>query len=264
VASAAVPPLKIAHRQANMIRQPTLEVFELASRIPGLMGVELQVTMQGYSLWDRDTLLSYKRQANRWGLRVPSLAGIWPRGRSLLQTRTAEECFRKAIEAAELLGSSVILVAALGNNCPKMDNEASYGPVVELLRKMAPVAAGSGVTLGIENSLGVEGNKKLIDLVNEPAVRVYWDLDNVEMYGHTGESVKGLESLGASRICQVHCKNEDRLLEQPGRVDWAAAFKKLKQIGYEGWYVFETRHSSPEQCVEATRKNIDFLKRNSL
>jgi sugar phosphate isomerase/epimerase len=149
VASAAVPPLKIAHRQANMIRTPTLEVFELASRIPGLMGVELQVIMQAYSLWARETLLSYKREANRWGLRIPSLAGIWPRGRSMLQTRTGEECFRKAIEAAEMLGASVILVAALGANCPKMDDEASYGPVVVLLRKMAPVAAGAGVTLGI-------------------------------------------------------------------------------------------------------------------
>ena len=137
-----------------MLRTPTLDVFELASRIPGLLGVELQVITQAYSLWDRETLLSYKREANRWGLRVPSLAGIWPRGRSMLQTRTGGECFRKAIETAEMLGSSVILVAALGANCPKMADEASYGPVVELLRKMAPVAAGAGVTLGIENSLG--------------------------------------------------------------------------------------------------------------
>jgi len=247
-----------------MLRTPTLEVFELASRIPGLRGVELQVITQAHSLWDSETLLSYKREANRWDLHTPSLAGIWPRGRSMLQTRTGEECVRKAIEAAEMLGASVILVAALGANCPKMDDEASYGPVVELLRKMAPLAAAAGVTLGIENSLGIEDNKKLIDLVNEPAVRVFWDLDNVEFYGHSGESVKGLVALGANRICQVHCKNEDRLLEQPGRVDWAAAFKTLKQIGYEGWYVFETRHSSPEQCVEATRKNIDFLKRNSI
>jgi hypothetical protein len=69
-----------------------------------------------------------------------------------------------------------------------MDDEASYGPAVELLRKMAPVAAGAGVTLGIENSLGTADNRKLIDFVNEPAVRVFWDLDNVEFYGHASES----------------------------------------------------------------------------
>ena len=260
--SPANPPLKIGHRQASMIGRPTLDVFELAGRIPGLSGVELQVIMKGYSLWDRDTALSYKREANRWGLHIPSLAGIWPPGRSLTQTGTGEECYRKAIEAAELLGSSVILAAGFRNNSPKMNDEASYGPLVELLQRMAPVAAGAGVTLGIENSLGAEDNKKLIDLVGHPGVRVFWDFDDLEFYGHTGQSVKGLEVLGAGRICQVHCKNEDRLLEQPGRVDWAAACKALRRIGYEGWYVFETRHSSPEQCVEATRKNIDFLKRH--
>ena len=96
----AAPPVKIGHRQANMIGRPTLEVFELAGGIPGLSGIELQVIMKGYCLWDRETALSYKREANRWGLRIPSLAGIWPPGRSLLQTRTGEECYRKAIEAA--------------------------------------------------------------------------------------------------------------------------------------------------------------------
>src|SRR5437773_2403314 len=96
-AGAADPPLKIGHRQASMMRGPGIEVFELASRIPGLSGVELQVMMKGYSLWDRDTLLTYKRAANRWGMRVPSLAGIWPPGRSLMQTATGEECYRKSI-----------------------------------------------------------------------------------------------------------------------------------------------------------------------
>src|SRR5713101_6929995 len=105
--SAADPPLKIGHRQASMMKGPGVEVFELASRIPGLSGVELQVVMKEYSLWDRDTLLTYKRAANRWGLRVPSLAGIWPPGRSLMKFATGEECYRKSIEAAELLGASV-------------------------------------------------------------------------------------------------------------------------------------------------------------
>lgn len=260
---AASPPLKIGHRQANMPLRTAPELFELASRIPGLSGVELQVIMKGYSLWDRETALTYRREANRWGLLVPSLAGIWPPGHSLVQTRTGEECYRKAIEAAELLGASVILVAGFLKNCPRMDKDSSYGPVVELLQKVAPAAAQVGVTLGLETSLSADEHKKLIDLVGEPSVRVYWDLDNVERYGHKGESIRGLETLGAGRIRQIHCKNEDRLLEEPGRVNWAAAFHAIRRIGYQGWYVFETRHSSPEQCVEATAKNIQFLRLNS-
>jgi L-ribulose-5-phosphate 3-epimerase len=253
-------PLKIGHRQANMTPQPTPEVFALARRIGGLSGVELQVFMKDYSLWDRETAATYKRAAERAGILVPSLAGVWPRGTSL-ESPDAEECLRKAISVAEFFGAKVILFASFLKNCPRMDVESSYGPVVEMLKRVAPVARDAGVVLGTENSLSAEDNKKLVDLVGHESVRVFWDFDNVEFYGHKGESVTGVETLGRKRICQVHCKNEKRLLEEPGRVDWAKALAALKGIGYNGWYVFETGHTSQEQCMEATRKNIAFLER---
>src|SRR5215471_2360439 len=84
-ASAANPPIRIGHRQASMPRQAPAEVFELARRIPGLEGVELQVITKSMSLWDRATTLSFKREANRWGMHIPSVAGIWPPGASLVQ-----------------------------------------------------------------------------------------------------------------------------------------------------------------------------------
>jgi len=83
----------------------------------------------------------------------------------------------------------------------------------------------------------------------------------VERYAHTNQAVAGIELLG-SRIRQVHLKNENRLLEEPGRVEWAAAVKGLAAIHYGGWLFFETSHSGPQQCVEATEKNIAFVTRN--
>ena len=209
-----------------MMKQPSPDVFQMAHRIGGLAGVELQVFMKGSSLWERDTAMAYRSAAEGYGLLIPSIAGIWPAGVSLLDSR-AEECARKAIGVAGWLGAKVILAASFLKNCPRMDDEASYRPVVEMLRRVAPAAADAGVVLGLENSLSAEGNRKLVDLVNHPAVRVYWDFDNVEFYGFTGQSVAGLDALGAERICQVHCKNQSRLLEEPGRVDWAAAFAGL-------------------------------------
>ena len=70
-----------------------------------------------------------------------------------------------------------------------------------------------------------------------------------------------MEVLGKARIAQVHVKNEDRLLEQPGRVNWAAALQAIKKTGYNGWFVFESSHTGAAQCVEATQKNIEFIKR---
>jgi sugar phosphate isomerase/epimerase len=165
----------------------------------------------------------------------------------------------KAIRAAKLIGARVILVAFFRDNCPNMESEASYGPVVELLKAAAGPAADAGTVLGLENSLSPADNKKLVDLIGEESVRVYYDLDNVEFYGHEGQAVPGIALLGKDRICQVHVKNEERLIEEPGRVDWRAAFQAFNGIGYDGWYLFESKHSGPEQLVEATARNISFL-----
>ena len=86
-ASAKSAALKIGHRQANMIENPGPEVFDLARKIAGLSGVELQIQYKGTSLWDRDTLQSYKQAAQRTGLAVPSLAGIWKPGATIMQPR---------------------------------------------------------------------------------------------------------------------------------------------------------------------------------
>jgi len=253
---AAPPPF--GHRQANMSVPAGPIVFDVARQIP-LMGVELQVHFKGTTLWDRETALSYKAAGAKARIAIPSIAGIWPKGASLVTAATAEEHVRKAIQTAELIGSKVILVAAFGDNCPKMDDEKSYGPVVSMLQKVSGAAGDAGITLGMETSLSPADHKRLVDLVSRPSVKVYYDLFNMEDYGHTGQAVPGLEVLGRWRICQIHLKNGSKLLELPGPVDWAAAVKGMAKIGYQGWFFFETAHSSPEQCIEATRKNMTFV-----
>lgn len=258
---AQTAPLPIGHRQASMTKKPGPGVFDIARRIPGITGVELQVQFQGTTLWDRETLLSYKTAAAGAGLLIPSLAGVWAKGTSLVQPGPAEETLRKSIQAAEALKAGVILVAAFEKNCPEMDQEASYGPVVAMLKKVAGAASDAGVVLALETSLSPADDRKLIDLVARPSVKVYYDADNCERFGHTGQSVPGYGVLGKSRIAQIHVKNEDKLLEDPGRVNWTDALKAIRRIGYSGWLVFESSHSGPEQCVEATQKNIAFIRR---
>lgn len=258
--SVAAPTLRFGHRQANMVTAPGPAVFDLAKQIRGLSAVELQVFFKGTSLWDKETLRGYQEAAKRTGLLTPSIAGVWPPGATLLQP-TAEEHLRKAIQVAAQLHATTILVACFEENCPKMDQEKSYGPVVALLQKVSGAAKDAGVVLGMETSNSPAEDRKLIEMVDRPSVRVYYDLDNEERYGHTNQAVPGVALLN-SLIRQVHMKNENRLLEQPGRVNWAAAAKALAAIRYPGWIVFETSHSSPQQCIEATEKNIAFIARN--
>jgi len=268
---AARSPIKLAHREGNMLRQSSPAVYELAASIPGLSGVEVQTTRS--NLWDHETALAYKKEANRWKMRTVSMGGSLPAGGTLLQPGPAEESIRKTIRSGEILGASVVLVPGFFETCPNMDDESSYGPVVELLKRLAPAAEGAGITLGLELSLSLAEYQKLIGLVAHSAVRPYWDATGTDHMGHPGDGIKGLEVLGSS-ICQMHLKNGRELMEVrhllekhpksplPDRtmsIDWTKALPIVKASGFEGWFAFETPHASPEACVEETKKNIAFV-----
>lgn len=255
-------PLKIGHRAASMKMVGNFDVFKMARQIPGLMGVELQVVAGKPNLRDRDAARRYKREANRWGMMIPSLAGVWDRGVSIMHPPAAGPNLAQSIQVAQFLGSSVVLIAFFKKNAPDMRDESSYGPVVELLRRVAPEAADAGVTLGLENSLSPADNKKLVDLVDHPSVKVYYDPHNMAHYGYADQAIPGIKLLGKERICQVHVKNGEQLIAEPGPVAWAAALQALNDIGYEGWYVFESSHTDHAQVIEATTKNVEFLRKH--
>ena len=124
------------------------------------------------------------------------------------------------------------------------------------------VAADAGVVLGLENSLSPADNKKLVDLVDHRAVQVYYDLHNMAYYGHGDQAIPGVKLLGKERICMVHVKNGNDLLEEPGPIDWTAAFRAFNDIQYDGWYIYETGHDSTEDCIRDTEKNNAFLQKH--
>jgi len=257
---AAASPIKIGHREGNMLRTSSPGVYELASKIPGLSGIEVQTTRS--NLWDRDTVLAYKRESHRWNIRTISMGGSLPAGGTLLEPIPCEASLRKTIHAGEILGANVVLVPGFRETCPKMDDESSYGPVVQLLKTLAPVAEDAGIVLGLELSLTTDEYVKLLGLVNHPAVRAYWDATGTESMVHNGEGIKGIEVLGAS-IVQMHLKNNrNPLMEEPGLVDWSKAWPAIRKSGFEGWFVFETPHASPEACIEETKKNIAWVSKN--
>ena len=254
-------PLKIGIRAASMKMVGNFDVIKTAAGISGILGVELQVASGSPNLHDEDAVRRYKREADRWAMHIPSLAGVWDRGVAIGKPGAAENV-RRAIRAAELLGSSVVLLAFFGKEAPDMARKDSYGPIVAMLREAGPRAAAAGVTLGLENSLSPADNAKLVDLVGLPAVRVYYDLHNMATYGHRDEAVPGVKLLGKERICAVHVKNGNKRIDQAGPIDWAAAFQALNDVGYEGWYVYETSHDNLEACIEDAKHNNAFLRQH--
>ena len=77
-------PLKLAIRAASMKMAGDIGVIQTAASIPGIRGVELQVTAGARNLRDWDVVRQYKRESDRWDIRIPSLAGIWDKGVNIL------------------------------------------------------------------------------------------------------------------------------------------------------------------------------------
>lgn len=76
-------PLKLGIRAASMQLVGDLDVIKTAASIPGILGVELQTTAGKANLRDWDVVRRYKKEADRWAVRVPCLAGVWDRGVSI-------------------------------------------------------------------------------------------------------------------------------------------------------------------------------------
>jgi len=255
-------PLKLGIRAASMKMCGDTDVIKTAARIPGLHGVELQAAAGKKNLRDWDAVRQYKKEADRWGIRIPSVAGVFDPGVKI-HSPGAYENLVQTIRAAEMLGAGAMLLAFFKKDAPDMSREESYGPIVSLLQKTAPRAADAGVVLGLENSLSPADNKKLVDLVAHPAVGVYYDLHNMAFYGHGDQAIPGVKLLGKQRLAMVHIKNDDRLLEEPGPIDWAAAFRAFNEIQYDGWYIYETDHHSISDCIEDTTKNNLFVQKHA-
>ena len=254
-------PLKLGIRAATMGMVGDLSVIQTAAGIESIRGVELQVTAGTRNLRDPEVVRQYKRESDRWDVRIPSLAGIWDKGVSMVSPG-AGECLQTAIRAAELLGSRVVLVAFFKENAPDMSREESYNPVLTTLRKAAGPAADAGVVLGLETSLSPADNVKLVDLIGHPAVRIYYDVYNMATFGHGAEAVAGVKLLGRERICAVHVKNGNKLIEEPGLIDWPAAFAAFNEIGYDGWFTYETAHKNTAACIADTVRNNAFLSKH--
>ena len=242
-----------------MITEPGQSVFDLAARIPGLSGVQLQMIWKGTDISEGAQAVELRQEARDKGLLIPSIAGIWKPGENILKTDVAERAIGNAIRTASTVEAQVILIVMFKENCPDLTDPRSYEPVVALLRRMSAPARDAGVKLCPETSLTPADDRKLLELVDRSSVRSYYDATNTETF-HPGEGVPGIKLLGPL-IGECHLKNENRRLNQtPSKVDWTAAIRAYRDIDYNHWFCFETEHATTQAVIEDTKSNIAFVR----
>lgn len=255
----------------------------------GLDGIQVSVGMpERVTLRDPAVLQRYRELGAQHGIRYPSTAA----GRVLNQLGLKSEpesavYVIDALEGAAALGSTNVLLAFFGNgDLRAMDAsgdpiDASTGPyreyaldeegverVVRALRQIAPRAERAGVLLGLENTLTARQNLDIIERIGSPAVRVYYDVGNSAANGY---DVPGeIRMLGNDMITEIHLKESRTVSDHPdfgllgapipGAIDFHAVADACRDIGYDKWYILETR-GREGRFEEDTRANIAFVKR---
>ncbi len=171
-------------------------VLELARQI-GLDGVQVSFGKPGGpdDLRTEEVRRQYREAAKRHGVEVASLAMGVLNDVPYAVDRDAERWVEECIEAMPKLGQKIVLLAFFGagdiKHKPELQKE-----VIHRLKRVAPRAEKAGVVLGLETWLNADEHLRILDAVGSPAVRVYYDVANMEARGYDiyGE----IRRLGAS------------------------------------------------------------------
>src|SRR5581483_2581809 len=140
----------------------------------------------------------------------------------LHSNEAAKTWVREAIHITKALNGGVVELAFFFK-CG-LNNAADVDGLVAALRELAPEAQRNKITLGVENTLPAEQNIRLF---------------------------------GKERICQIHVKDKGYL--GSGTVDVKGCLKAARDIGYTGWFVFETASPSGDRAADAAR-NLKYFR----
>jgi sugar phosphate isomerase/epimerase len=224
------------------------QTFARASRL-GFAGVEVDLSRDDLRAGDR--LESLRRAAAGSGLAVSSIVlgehsdqgGISDADRRVAEH--AQDDVRRAIDWAAELGAGAILVPFFGR--AELVEDADLDRAAEAFRPLCEQAGARGVMLCYEGTLPATRIRTLVDRVGSQAFGCYFDLANPVTRGL--DSAIEIRALGAL-VQSLHFK--DTRVEAGdcppglGRVDYAASFEALGEIGYDGWVVLETPSGPPE------------------
>jgi sugar phosphate isomerase/epimerase len=229
--------------------------LELAKRL-GFDGV--QVDFGGGAdtlpLFDAERQKAFLAESQKQGIEIGSLAMGELNSVPYKSDSRAEQWVSEGIQVCKSLGCKVLLLACFGNGDLKND-PPGIDTVVERLKKVAPQAEQAGVTLGIESWLSAEEHRDILDRVDSPAIKVYYDVGNSHKMGY--DIYQEIRALG-ERICEFHAKDYDDLYGRGG-IDFPKVREAMDAVGYRGWLHIEGTQM-PLGLEESCRYDLYYLR----
>ena len=169
---------------------------------------------------------------------------------------TALHWIEQGIKITRALGAQTLMLVFFGKCAVEQPGERDA--VIEPLRRAARMAEEAGVILGFENTISAPNNIAVLDKVNSPALKIWYDIGNSTNTGHFDVPAE-IRQAGKERICAFHIKDKTYL--DAGAVQVKEALKAIRDIGFNGWAMLET--SAPtKDLLSDLRQNYQILQRD--
>ena len=248
-----------------------LEAFDFAQK-NGLNGIQFSFSETGQNIdlrkrADRDEL---RAAVKRTGVACSSLGIAVLNKIPLSNSDAGEQLVVDAIiamaklkaEAADLndpefaamVSPRIVLLGFFGkgdiNGKPELIES-----VITKLKRLAPMAESHGLVLGLETLLSESDHRHILDSVDSPALKVYYDTANSARMGY--DIYAEIKSLGADNICQLHLKENGSLLGE-GPIDFPRVKRILQAMSYEGWLITEGSTPKGMERTESGARNAAY------
>jgi sugar phosphate isomerase/epimerase len=251
----------------DALAQPWENLFKVAAQI-GFKGVELGVH-KDYSetkLWRKEGRKELVDLSVASNVSITSIClhvfryVNFASPESLIRKKAADIAKEAAAIASEV-GARNLLIPLFAQNVPAEEARKRW---IQGIRYCADIAENYGVVYALENvdqpfAKTAEQLVSIVDEINSPAVKVYYDPGNVVF--RNLDPLKDINVLG-NRISQVHMKDPYGKYLGIGKMDIPSVIRALKEIKYDGWLILEKLETpATPDPFEAGKKNLEFLLR---
>lgn len=201
-----------------------------------------------------------KDEIAKYNLELSSIAMSGFYAQSFAERETVPQMVTDTINSMDLMGVKVAFLP-LGVKGDLVKYPELRPAIVERLKMAGEMAEASNVVIGIETAYDATEEAKLIDEVDSPGIKSYFNFANALQNGR--DLYQELQILGKERIIQIHCTDEDGVwLENNTRLNMNKVKEVLDNMGWSGWLVIERSRdaNNPRDVVGNFGANTRYLK----
>ncbi|MDO4628385.1 MAG: sugar phosphate isomerase/epimerase family protein [Planctomycetia bacterium] len=197
-----------------------------------------------------------KAKSEETGVAITSLAMGEFNGNPFWEIDDAVEQVSSCIDAMKDLGVKQVLISYFGKG--HINTDEKYDITIKRYRELAPKAEDAGVALAIEAPLNAEAHLRIIEGVNSPAIKVYYDPGNmIHLFRDTDKICDDIRKL-RGQIVEAHCK--DRTVLGKGPIDYAKILQTYREIGFFGTQVIEGSIDRELGYDESIRQGVAYMR----